>query len=117
MGNKLYARLTKSKEKNEEENEKKKKKEEKEKRKEEMEKKKEEKILIILDNVWEEIDLKSVGIPEGGDNGKCKLLLTTRKRDVLVRMGSKVVEIGFLSEEESWRLFKNTIGNLTFMFP
>ncbi|XP_031277882.1 disease resistance protein RPS2-like [Pistacia vera] len=78
-----------------------------------MEKKKEEKILIILDNVWEEIDLKSIGIPEGGDNGKCKLLLTTRKRDVLVRMGSKVVEIGVLSEEESWRLFKNTIGDFT----
>ncbi|KAJ0097838.1 hypothetical protein Patl1_27538 [Pistacia atlantica] len=112
MRNKLYARLTRSKEKNEEENEKKKK-EEKEKRKEEMEKKKEEKILIILDNVWEEIDLKSIGIPEGGDNGKCKLLLTTRKRDVLVRMGSKVVEIGVLSEEESWRLFKNTIGDCT----
>ncbi|KAJ0097127.1 hypothetical protein Patl1_27541 [Pistacia atlantica] len=70
----------------------------------------EEKILIIFDNVWEVPDLETTGILEAVDEGKCKVLLTTRGRDVLKRMGCKVFEIGILSEEESWRLFKNTAG-------
>ncbi|XP_031262480.1 probable disease resistance protein At1g61310 [Pistacia vera] len=69
---------------------------------------KEKKILIILDNLWEAIDLKTIGIPDGDDNGRCKLLLTTRERDVLLNMGSRIFQIDNLSEEESWRLFKST---------
>ncbi|XP_039173424.1 disease resistance protein At4g27190-like [Eucalyptus grandis] len=49
---------------------------------EEREKKK---VLIILDNLWERLDLNKVGIPCGHDNRVigCKLLLTSRDRNVL----------------------------------
>lgn len=95
---KLYARLTNNKEKNEEENE-------------EENEEKEEKILIILDDIWADLDLKTIGIPDAADNGKCKLLLTTREKHVLEMMDSAVFEIGILTEEESWRLFKDMAGD------
>ncbi|XP_031269158.1 uncharacterized protein LOC116127665 [Pistacia vera] len=80
-------------------------------------KKKEEKndgkILIILDNLWDDnFDLKSIGIPDQSDDRGCKLLVTARYQHVLKNMGDpKPFPIGNLSEEESWRLFKNMAGD------
>ncbi|KAL3729812.1 hypothetical protein ACJRO7_026885 [Eucalyptus globulus] len=80
-------------------------------RKEENDKKK---VLIILDNLWEGLDLNKVGIPCGHDNKVlgCKLLLTSRDRDVLRRnMGcDKDFLLGGLKEEEAKRLFEGTVG-------
>ncbi|KAL3750218.1 hypothetical protein ACJRO7_011239 [Eucalyptus globulus] len=48
-------------------------------------------VLIILDDLWEKLELKEIGIPCGDDNKVrgCKLLLTSRNRDVLrIAMGS-----------------------------
>ncbi|KAI3675526.1 hypothetical protein L1987_85116 [Smallanthus sonchifolius] len=42
------------------------------------------KILLILDDVWEKIDLDAVGIPS--NDTCCKVLLTTRSLDVCRRM-------------------------------
>ncbi|GAY67552.1 hypothetical protein CUMW_257430, partial [Citrus unshiu] len=72
--------------------------------------KKEKKILVVLDNIWESLDLETtIGIPYGDDHKGCKVLLTTRDRSVLLSMGSKEnFPIGVLNEEEAWRLFKLT---------
>ncbi|XP_039173421.1 disease resistance protein At4g27190-like [Eucalyptus grandis] len=79
---------------------------------EEREKKK---VLIILDNLWEGLELKKVGIPCGYDNKVmgCKLLLTSRHRDVLRRdMGcDKDFSLGGLKDEEAKRLFEKTVGD------
>ncbi|KAJ0043840.1 hypothetical protein Pint_17177 [Pistacia integerrima] len=65
------------------------------------------KILLILDNIWKDLDLTTVGIPSGDDRGGCKLLLTTRVRDVLDRMGStNNFKMGTLNDEEAWNLFQ-----------
>ncbi|KAJ0078514.1 hypothetical protein Patl1_24463 [Pistacia atlantica] len=65
------------------------------------------KILLILDNIWEDLDLAIVGIPSKDDRGGCKLLLTIRVHDVLVRMGSiNNFKMGILNEEEAWSLFQ-----------
>nr|XP_034898313.1 probable disease resistance protein At1g61310 [Populus alba]XP_034898314.1 probable disease resistance protein At1g61310 [Populus alba]XP_034898315.1 probable disease resistance protein At1g61310 [Populus alba]XP_034898316.1 probable disease resistance protein At1g61310 [Populus alba]XP_034898317.1 probable disease resistance protein At1g61310 [Populus alba]XP_034898318.1 probable disease resistance protein At1g61310 [Populus alba]XP_034898319.1 probable disease resistance protein At1g6131 len=40
------------------------------------------KMLIILDDVWKHIELKEIGIPFGDDHRGCKILLTTRRRDM-----------------------------------
>ncbi|KAF8018194.1 hypothetical protein BT93_H3175 [Corymbia citriodora subsp. variegata] len=45
-----------------------------------------EKVLIMLDDLWEELNLEAVGIPSGDTSGKCKLLLTSRFLDVLGKM-------------------------------
>ncbi|XP_048134458.1 probable disease resistance protein At4g27220 [Rhodamnia argentea] len=79
------------------------------------EEKKNKKVLIILDNLWKGLDLKSVGIPCGHDNKVigCKLLLTSRYRDVLrTKMGcDKDFRLGELEEEEARRLFESYVGD------
>ncbi|KAF8019519.1 hypothetical protein BT93_G0258 [Corymbia citriodora subsp. variegata] len=73
------------------------------------------KVLIILDNLWEGLDLNKVGIPCGHDNKVlgCKLLLTSRDRDVLRRkMGcDKDFLLSGLKEEEAKRLFERMVGD------
>ncbi|KAJ0014122.1 hypothetical protein Pint_21493 [Pistacia integerrima] len=65
------------------------------------------KILLILDNIWEDFDLKAMGIPSKMDRGGCKLLLTTRNLDVLQKMDStNNFGMGILKEEEAWNLFQ-----------
>ncbi|KAJ0013745.1 hypothetical protein Pint_21721 [Pistacia integerrima] len=68
-------------------------------------------ILLIIDNIWGELDLKIVGIPSLADRGRNKILMTTRNVDVLEKMGStKNLGMGILNEEEAWRLFQKMAG-------
>ncbi|XP_058000235.1 uncharacterized protein LOC110660411 isoform X2 [Hevea brasiliensis] len=70
-----------------------------------------EKILIILDDIWTELQLEEVGIPFGPDCKGCKILLTSRNRNVCKGMGAqKVLELEVLREEEAWNLFKFTVS-------
>ncbi|XP_052293095.1 probable disease resistance protein At4g27220 isoform X2 [Citrus sinensis] len=71
----------------------------------------ENKILAILDNIWEELDLEKVGVPSGNDCRGCKVLLTARDRHVLESIGSKTLGIDVLSDEEAWTLFKKMVGD------
>ncbi|XP_048134459.1 probable disease resistance protein At4g27220 [Rhodamnia argentea] len=79
------------------------------------EERKNKKVLIILDNLWKGLDLKSVGIPCGHDNKVigCKLLLTSRERDVLrTEMGcDKDFPLGELKKEEAKSLFERLVGD------
>ncbi|KAJ0014389.1 hypothetical protein Pint_21633 [Pistacia integerrima] len=69
-------------------------------------------ILLIVDNIWEELDLKKLGIPLEVDRGRNKILMTTRNVDVLEKMGStKNFGMGILNVEEAWSLFKKMEGN------
>ncbi|XP_052293101.1 probable disease resistance protein At4g27220 isoform X9 [Citrus sinensis] len=72
---------------------------------------KENKILIILDNIWEDLDLEKVGVPSGNDCRGCKVLLTARDRHVLESIGSKTLRIDVLNDEEAWTLFKKMTGD------
>ncbi|KAH9728334.1 putative disease resistance protein [Citrus sinensis] len=72
---------------------------------------KENKILVILDNIWEDLDLEKVGVPSGNDWRGCKVLLTARDRHVLGSIGSKTFQIDVLNEEEAWTLFKKMTGD------
>jgi hypothetical protein len=70
-----------------------------------------EKMLIILDDVWEFIDLKEIGIPFGVDHGGCKILLTTRRQGVCSSMNSQQkVFLRELPEKEAWDLFRINAG-------
>ncbi|CAA2969733.1 disease resistance At4g27190-like [Olea europaea subsp. europaea] len=64
-------------------------------------------ILVILDDVWEYIELETIGIPSSGDDKGLKILLTSRFEDVCSNMGAqRKFDVDVLSEEESWELFK-----------
>ncbi|KAG7968680.1 hypothetical protein I3843_08G166300 [Carya illinoinensis] len=70
--------------------------------------KKDNEILVILDDIWKQLDLNAIGIPSRG----CKLLLTSRDQRVLAsHMGTeKNIELDILGEEEAWTLFEKMAG-------
>ncbi|PRQ34511.1 putative P-loop containing nucleoside triphosphate hydrolase, leucine-rich repeat domain, L [Rosa chinensis] len=66
------------------------------------------KMLIVLDDIWERIDLSSIGIPSYDQLQNCnsKVLLTTRRLNVCHSMGTQSsIPLNILSEEDSWNLF------------
>ncbi|KAK9041898.1 hypothetical protein V6N11_016986 [Hibiscus sabdariffa] len=72
---------------------------------------KEKKVLVILDDIWNHLDLMEVGIPSGNAHGGCKLLLTSRHQDVLSLMDAQeTYPVVPLEENEAWNLFKETAG-------
>ena len=69
---------------------------------------KKKKFVLILDDVWEVYAPREVGIPIGVDGGK--LIITTRSRDVCLRMGCKeIIKLEALSQEEASELFNKTL--------
>ncbi|KAJ4721769.1 Disease resistance protein [Melia azedarach] len=75
--------------------------------------KKEKKILIILDNIWANLDLQAVGIPLEDEHKGCKVLLTARSVDLLShKMGSqRNFPVHLLCDDEAWSLFKKMTGD------
>ncbi|XP_030924726.1 probable disease resistance protein At4g27220 [Quercus lobata] len=70
-------------------------------------------ILVILDDVWDVLDLEAVGIPYGGQQKRCKLLLTSRSEEACIQMKAKIFPIKVLTEEEAWSLLRDKAGNCT----
>ncbi|XP_062083056.1 disease resistance protein At4g27190-like [Humulus lupulus] len=73
--------------------------------------KQENKILLILDDIWKKLDLEAIGIHD-----ECKMLLTSRYRDVLHNfMGIAESDIFFIKaidSREAMSLFKKIIGEI-----
>lgn len=73
----------------------------------------EENFLLILDDVWEKIDLDRLGIPRLEVHTGSKIIFTTRSRDVCRYMRTDVdVKVDCLNEEEAWRLFSSNAGEV-----
>ncbi|KAL9414686.1 hypothetical protein AB3S75_043029 [Citrus x aurantiifolia] len=69
------------------------------------------KMLIILDDVWNELDLEKVGIPVGDRDNCCKILLTTRLQPVCDRMGCDTqIQLGVLKQDEGLDLLRKHAG-------
>ncbi|XP_028094028.1 probable disease resistance protein At4g27220 [Camellia sinensis] len=70
------------------------------------------KNLIILDDIWQELNLKTIGIPITNGNNCCKVVITSRIRGVLEKMHvDRYVPMQVLLEKEAWALFKTKVGN------
>ncbi|XP_011048886.1 PREDICTED: probable disease resistance protein At4g27220 [Populus euphratica] len=69
-------------------------------------------VLVILDDIWKELKLEDVGIPSGSDHEGCKIVMTSRNKNVLSReMGAnKYFKLEVLPESEAWDLFEKTVG-------
>ncbi|XP_030957689.1 disease resistance protein At4g27190-like [Quercus lobata] len=67
------------------------------------------KILVILDDIWEKLDLNEIGIP----CDECKIVVTSRNRDILSsEMGAqKDFGLEVLPKEEAWCLFEKLSGD------
>ncbi|GFZ05614.1 hypothetical protein Acr_17g0011860 [Actinidia rufa] len=71
------------------------------------------KNLVILDDIWKEVNLKAIGIPVTDGNKGCKVVITSRNRGVLLR-NMKVdrdFALPLLPEPEAWTLFEKVVGN------
>ncbi|GLT84557.1 hypothetical protein SLE2022_027810 [Rubroshorea leprosula] len=71
-------------------------------------------VLLILDDVWEPFSLEDVGISNPVGNNGCKLVLTTRSKDVARAMDCNVIHVNPLRPEEALELFSEKIGSDVF---
>ncbi|CAL5394121.1 unnamed protein product [Camellia sinensis] len=70
------------------------------------------KNLIILDDIWQELNLKTIGVPIIDGNKGCKIVITSRIRGVLEKMEvDRYFPMQVLLEKEAWALFKKKVGN------
>ncbi|KAK4411206.1 Disease resistance protein [Sesamum angolense] len=69
-------------------------------------------FLLILDDVWNPIDLDRVGIPEPQVLRAGKIILTTRSFDVCSQMDAVPLKIEALNEDEAWSLFCKSAGEV-----
>ncbi|KAL6311022.1 hypothetical protein AAG906_006935 [Vitis piasezkii] len=68
------------------------------------------KIAVLLDDIWEPLDLFAVRIPPVIDGNKSKVVFTTRFSTVCQDMGAKGVEVKCLAWEEAFALFQTYVG-------
>ncbi|GKV13102.1 hypothetical protein SLEP1_g24169 [Rubroshorea leprosula] len=71
-------------------------------------------FLLILDDVWEPFSLEDVGISNPVGNNGCKLVLTTRSKDVARAMDCNVIHVNPLRPKEALELFSEKIGSDVF---
>ncbi|KAI8012284.1 Disease resistance protein [Camellia lanceoleosa] len=70
------------------------------------------KNLIILDDIWKELNFKEIGIPITDGNKGCKVVLTSRIRSVWKHMKvDRDFPIQVLSDVEALALFRKVVGN------
>ncbi|CDP19521.1 unnamed protein product [Coffea canephora] len=70
-----------------------------------------ERNLVMLDDIWEEVDLRSLGIPiRLGECKGLKVVLTSRFSHVCRNMEAEIFEVNALPKEEAWHLFKKVVG-------
>ncbi|KAJ4718190.1 Disease resistance protein [Melia azedarach] len=68
------------------------------------------KFVLLLDDVWERIDLSKVGVPLDDQNGS-KIIFTTRSEEVCGRMeAQKEFKVEGLSTEAALELFQLKVG-------
>ncbi|KAG6672374.1 hypothetical protein I3842_16G054700 [Carya illinoinensis] len=74
---------------------------------------KNENVLVILDDVWEPLNLEDIGVYHAAKEKSCKILLTTRNKESCngMRIQPKIFPVELLSEEEAWNLFKELSGD------
>ncbi|KAJ9692296.1 hypothetical protein PVL29_011383 [Vitis rotundifolia] len=71
-------------------------------------------FVMLLDDVWERLDLQKVGVPSPNSQNKSKVILTTRSLDVCRDMeAQKSLKVECLTEDEAINLFKKKVGGTT----
>ncbi|XP_019077694.1 probable disease resistance protein At5g63020 [Vitis vinifera] len=72
------------------------------------------KFVLLLDDIWERLDLLEMGVPHPDARNKSKIIFTTRSQDVCHQMkAQKSIEVMCLSSEAAWTLFQKEVGEET----
>ncbi|GAB4859124.1 hypothetical protein Ancab_010589 [Ancistrocladus abbreviatus] len=70
------------------------------------------KVLLLLDDVWELINLHEIGIPDPAQENGWRLVLASRHVDICLRMADRGFEVKALSTVEAWELFRCQAGEV-----
>ncbi|KAJ4718436.1 NBS-LRR type disease resistance protein [Melia azedarach] len=72
------------------------------------------KFILLLDDIWERVDLMKVGVPVPNTKTASKVVFTTRSIDVCGLMEAhKKFKVKCLKDEEAWELFRKKVGEDT----
>ncbi|KAF8111118.1 hypothetical protein N665_0076s0114 [Sinapis alba] len=72
------------------------------------------KFVLLLDDIWRKVDLAEIGVPFPTRENGCKVVFTTRSREVCGQMGvDDPMEVQCLKNTEAWNLFEKKVGPLT----
>ncbi|KAL6285551.1 hypothetical protein ACE6H2_009941 [Prunus campanulata] len=72
------------------------------------------KFALLLDDIWERIDLAKIGVPIPDRQNKSKLVFTTRSEEVCSRMSAhKKIKVECLVWDRAWTLFQEKVGEET----
>jgi len=70
-------------------------------------------FVLLLDDVWEPLNLAEIGVPVPGRQGRSKVLLTTRLEQVCDQMDVAMkIKVECLDGNHSWELFEHKVGNV-----
>ncbi|KAJ6797578.1 putative disease resistance protein isoform X2 [Iris pallida] len=76
--------------------------------------KKEDNIVIMMDDIWDRLELREIGIPNKEEHKGCKILFTTRTLQACKLMESHAtILVDVLTEEDSWNFFKSKVGEVS----
>ncbi|KAL3737179.1 hypothetical protein ACJRO7_026012 [Eucalyptus globulus] len=71
------------------------------------------KFVLLIDDVWEWLDLSKIGVPRAGLENGSKIVLTTRLMQVCDQMNAdQKCEVQCLMPEEALTLFKQSVGKV-----
>ncbi|KAG4196679.1 hypothetical protein ERO13_A06G186600v2 [Gossypium hirsutum] len=71
-------------------------------------------FVVLLDDLWERVDLNQVGIPKPSQENGSKLIFTTRSLEVCGEMEArKKIKVECLGPDKAWELFQDKVGDET----
>ncbi|XVF29547.1 hypothetical protein REPUB_Repub15cG0130700 [Reevesia pubescens] len=71
------------------------------------------KFLLLLDDVWQRIDVQEMGVPDPSQENGSRIIFATRELAVFQDIEDiEVVEIEPVSKEEAWTLFHEQVGGV-----
>nr|VDD60343.1 unnamed protein product [Brassica oleracea] len=74
------------------------------------------KFVVLLDDLWSDVDLDKIGVPRPTQENKgSKIVFTTRSKEVCRYMrADDELKMDCLSTNEAWELFQNVVGEAPF---
>nr|TKS08031.1 putative disease resistance protein [Populus alba] len=71
-------------------------------------------FVMLLDDIWERVDLKKLGVPLPDTNNGSKVVFTTRSEAICGLMDAdKTVKVNCLEGGDAWDLFRKKVGEQT----
>ncbi|XP_039060924.1 probable disease resistance protein At1g12290 [Hibiscus syriacus] len=71
-------------------------------------------FVVLLDDLWERVDLNKVGIPKPTQENGSKLIFTTRLKEVCGEMEARHnFRVECLKFKDAWKLFQDKVGDET----